>query len=370
MPSCETVAAAMARRQRVGELFMVAVEATASPAEGARAARAAGVGSVVLLGTSRAGIASVAALTSGIRAAVPGVLVATDQEGGTVQRLQGEGFETIPSAARQASLSDADLRAAASRWGGQLAAAGVRYDLAPVADVVPAGKVGSNAPIGQLNRGYGSDPAAVGAKAAAFVSGMRAAGVATSLKHFPTLGEVTGNTDYTPATDTVTTRTSPAVRAFVPGIVAGAQSVMVSSAVYTRIDPGVPAVFSRVVVTEMLRGDLGFTGVVISDDLGVAASVASVAPADRALRFFAAGGDLLINADPAKQAARRPAWSSGPLPTLPSPLGSPRARHACCVSRPGSVSPPAPEGQAPTLRAAMASRAGWTYSGEVSGIDA
>ncbi|HPZ50090.1 MAG TPA: glycoside hydrolase family 3 N-terminal domain-containing protein, partial [Propionibacteriaceae bacterium] len=200
-------------------------------------------------------------------------------------------------------MGDAALASAAEKWGTQLWAAGVRYNLAPVADVVPAAKTSSNQPIGALKRGYGSDPAVVSARVSAFVTGMEGASIATSLKHFPGLGEVTGNTDFTSATDAVTTRTSPSLAAFKAGIEAGASSVMVSSAVYSKIDPGVPAVFSPVIVTDMLRGDLGFTGVVISDDLGAAKSVSGVAPADRAVRFVAAGGDLLINADLAIQPA-------------------------------------------------------------------
>ena len=73
---------------------------------------------------------------------------------------------------------------------------------------------------------------------------------------------------------------------------------MISSAIFTRIDPDQEGVFSKKIITGMLRGDLGFDGVVISDDLGAAAAVGDVKPGDRAVRFFAAGGDLLINADP------------------------------------------------------------------------
>lgn len=67
--------------------------------------------------------------------------------------------------------------------------------------------------------------------------------------------------------------------------------------------PGVQGVFSTVIITGMLRDDLGFTGVVISDDLGLAKAVATISPGDRALRFLVAGGDLVINTEPTVQAA-------------------------------------------------------------------
>ncbi|HOB04667.1 MAG TPA: glycoside hydrolase family 3 N-terminal domain-containing protein [Propionibacteriaceae bacterium] len=296
--ACLRAAAALPLQKQVGQLFMVAIQPGTSP----QRVVSTGAGSIILLG-DWSGRAPTATQVEAMTRAVPGLLVATDQEGGQVQRLKGTGFDTIPNAVAQAAMGDAALASAADKWGTQLWAAGVRYNLAPVADVVPAAKTSSNQPIGALKRGYGSDPAVVSARVSAFVTGMEGASIATSLKHFPGLGEVTGNTDFTSATDAVTTRTSPSLAAFKAGIEAGASSVMVSSAVYSKIDPGVPAVFSPVIVTDMLRGDLGFTGVVISDDLGAAKSVSGVAPADRAVRFFAAGGDLLINADLAIQPA-------------------------------------------------------------------
>ncbi len=321
--SCLVRAQGLTRDEQIGQLFMVGIDANGTPTQAVQTAKQTKAGSVVLLGTSGAGASAVRAVTSALETAVPGILISTDQEGGKVQRLQGKGFSTIPSAVKQAEGTVEELATSAATWAKELAAAGVRYDLAPVADVVPASKTQSNQPIGALQRGYGSDPAKVSAYVSAFVSGMTSAKVATSLKHFPGLGEVTGNTDFTTATDSVTTRTSASLEPFKAGIKAGAGSVMVSSAVYSKIDPGVPAVFSKVIVTDLLRQDFAFSGVVISDDLGVAKSVASVAPGERAVKFFSAGGDLLINANPAihtqmttavsQKAAMNPPGVSGDL---------------------------------------------------------
>jgi beta-N-acetylhexosaminidase len=225
-------------------------------------------------------------------------LLAVDQEGGQVQRLQGPGFDDIPSAARQAGLSDARLTADAAQWGAELKSAGINANLAPVADVVPADLGDRNAPIGRLDRGYGSSPRTVAAKATAFVRGMDRAGVATAAKHFPGLGRVIGNTDYARrVTDDQTSRHDPALAPFAATVEAGVDMMMVSSAFYAKIDPDRRAADSPAVIGQMLRGDLGFAGVVISDDLA-AAAMEDLTPAQRALRFVGAGGDLLIVGDP------------------------------------------------------------------------
>jgi beta-N-acetylhexosaminidase len=288
--------------EQVGQLFMLGVstdgldQATRSAIVDNR------VGSVVLLGNSSAGQTAIRVLTAELgslgTAALP-LLVAVDQEGGTVQRLKGEGFDDIPPARAQGGMDPVDLKVDAAEWGDQLKRAGVDYNLAPVADVVPESKRGTNEPIGKLRRDFGADPAEVADAVVAVVEGMSEAGVATSAKHFPGLGEVTTNTDFGAALDTDTTRESENLVPFRAAIEADVSSVMVSSAVFEQIDPHNEGVFSSAIITDLLRGDLGFDGVVIADDLGAAKSVAEVTPGERAVRFFEAGGDLVINANPA-----------------------------------------------------------------------
>lgn len=295
---CRDEAEALSLRARVGQLVMVGVEGGLDGAE-RRAIKANLVGSVVLLGAQNGGVRATAALTRELAGLDPrtAMLVAADQEGGLVQRLRGSGFGRIPSAARQARLADADLRAAARDWGDALARAGVLLDLAPVADVVPAAKKRTNAPIGRLDRGYGPDPAKVAGKTGAVIKGLADAGVAAAVKHFPGLGEVTGNTDHTASVvDRVTSARSASLQPFRAAADDGVAAVMVSSATYSRIDSSRQAVFSPKVIG-LLRG-WGYAGVVISDDLGAAVSLRRVAVAERAVRFVAAGGDLVINADP------------------------------------------------------------------------
>jgi beta-N-acetylhexosaminidase len=289
--------------EQVGQLLMVGTDSGGLSSATAEVLATTRAGSVILLGNSTAGRAATKQVVDDVRDATrrpEGVrtLLAVDQEGGLVQRLQGPGFADIPSATRQASLSDARLTADAARWGRELKAAGITANLAPVADVVPADLVNRNQPIGRLDRGYGSSPRIVAAKATAFVKGMDQAGVATAAKHFPGLGRVIGNTDYARrVVDNQTTRRDPALAPFAATVEVGVDMVMVSSAFYTRIDPDHRAADSPVIIGEMLRGDLGFAGVVISDDLA-AAAMEDLSPAERALRFVGAGGDLLIIGDP------------------------------------------------------------------------
>jgi beta-N-acetylhexosaminidase len=296
--------AEMTTREKAAQLVMTGIRASGMTRTQRRALSGQHPGGILLLGSSgsasevRAVIA--AARTKAGRPDGVAPFVAADQEGGKVQRLQGTGFDRIPSAATQSTWSDAKLTSRATGWARQLDAVGVNLDLAPVADVVPASVGDANQPIGALDRGYGSDPGEVGRHVSAFIRGMHAGGVATAVKHFPGLGRVRGNTDFSSGVvDKVTTRNDPLLGSFRAGVGAGTDLVMVATATYTRIDPDHRAVFSRTVIGGMLRGDLGFSGVVISDDLGAAAEVATVSPGRRATRFVGAGGDIVITADAA-----------------------------------------------------------------------
>jgi beta-N-acetylhexosaminidase len=294
--------ASLTEAQRIGQVFMIGLIDDRLDA-GERAGIADHhFGSVTFTTQTAAGITAVRTVTDSVQAlateeATGGVpfLIAANQEGGRIQGLSGPGFDTIPSALVQGTLAPATLQRRATTWGRQLRAAGIDLDLAPVADVVPAGTEARNAPIGQLQREFGHDPGTVASHVAAFVAGMSAAGIGTTVKHFPGLGRVAGNTDDTAQVDDqVTTRHDPYLEPFAAGIKAGVPFVMVSLATYERIDPSNLAVFSPTVIGSMLRGDLGFRGVVISDALG-ATAVASIPPATRAIDFIDAGGDLIIS---------------------------------------------------------------------------
>jgi beta-N-acetylhexosaminidase len=292
----------MSLSERVGQLLMIGISSNGINGSEKAIVEETRAGSVILMGNSTAGTDAIRRVVSNVQSAAPSpegvqVMLAADQEGGLVQRLKGPGFTTIPSATVQARQSDNALQRNAYDWGRELKSAGIDANLAPVADVVPMTMVWVNRPIGQLRRGYGQSADKVAAKVTAFTVGMDRAGVATAVKHFPGLGRVRGNTDYrSRVVDTKTTRDDAALAGFRAAIAADVDMVMVSSATYRKIDEDHRAAFSPMIMEEMLRKDLRFSGVVISDDLAAAAM--RILPADeRARRFIRAGGDLMIIGD-------------------------------------------------------------------------
>ena len=292
----------MTMAQRAGQLFAVGI-ATSPGSEAARAVRTYHFGSL-LVGTtttaSRAELRQVTAadqaLASAAATAQVRFFIAADQEGGEVQRLRGAGFAAIQSAVTQGELAPATLQHEAAGWGSELKQAGVNLDLAPVMDVVPPGTAGRNQPIGALRREFGSDPQTVASHGVAFLRGLQQAGVAATAKHFPGLGRVTGNTDLTAGVvDPVTAPGDPYLGSFQAAIDAGVPFVMVSLASYPRIDPRHLAVFSSRTMRTLLRTRMHFGGVIISDDMGAAAAVASLSPAARAVSFLSVGGDMILS---------------------------------------------------------------------------
>ncbi|MGW3954590.1 glycoside hydrolase family 3 N-terminal domain-containing protein [Streptomyces sp. NPDC004752] len=302
----DRVYTAMTQAQRVGQLFMGGVAATRPSTTDLHTLRAYHVGSVMLTGRSSAGTVATKKVVDGVRGQADtvagrrvGMIVATDQEGGQVQVLNGPGFSAIPAALTQGTWSTTTLRDRAEGWARQLRAAGLDLNLAPVADVVPASLGTRNGPIGHYHREYGHTPGTVTSHSGAFAAGFRKAGVMTTVKHFPGLGRVIGNTDTTAnVVDSVTTASSSSLTPFRSGIEAGSPFVMVSLAKYTKIDAGHLAVFSPTVIGSLLRSRLGFQGVVISDDLGKAVAVRSYTPAQRAVNFVNAGGDMILTVQP------------------------------------------------------------------------
>ncbi|WP_197025392.1 glycoside hydrolase family 3 protein [Nocardioides sp. URHA0032] len=301
------VLADMSLAQRVGQLFMVGTPAAEVDQRTRAQIGRYHVGNVMLTGRSYGGVRAPKHVSKVMRAEVDAastdrvrLLVATDQEGGLVQVLQGGAFSDMPSALTQGSWGLPKLRGAARAWAGQLQSAGVNMNLAPVMDTVPSPQAAQhNPPIGGYQREFGFTTRVVAHHGVAFLRGMTDGHVVPTVKHFPGLGRVRANTDtHANVTDRVTRRHDPYFRPFRAAVTAGVPAVMMSTAYYTRLDPRHPAAFSPFVIGTVLRGDLGFTGVVISDDLARAKQVASFSPAGRALRFIGAGGDIVLTVDP------------------------------------------------------------------------
>jgi beta-N-acetylhexosaminidase len=305
--TADTVLASMTLRQRVGQLFMVGTPATSASAATLNAITNRHVGNVMLTGRSYGGTTTPARVSEAMQSRTTDhatgnvdLFVATDQEGGQVQVLNGSGISDMPSALQQGRWTPEHLRDEATTWARQLRASGVNMNLAPVLDTVPSAEAAqNNPPIGAYDREFGYTTRVVGNHGRAFMNAMDAGGVAPSIKHFPGLGRVHANTDTSSGvTDRVTTRHDAYLEPFKTSIDAGAPFVMMSTAYYSRIDAKNPAAFSPFIVNTLLRGDLGFNGVVVSDDLANARQVSGWSWGQRAVKFLGAGGNMVLTVNP------------------------------------------------------------------------
>ena len=238
----------------------------------------------------------VRALTDGLQQAaaqLPGgapLLIGTDQEYGVVTRVK-DGVTLLPSAMTFGAAGRPDLTEAAWRAAGEeLAAMGINLDFAPVADTL--GPQGSSV-IG--SRSYGADPEANAAQVQAAVRGLQGAGVAAALKHFPGHGHTAGDShDGLPVVQQSRAKWTAEDRPpFGAGINAGAGVVMSGHLDVEALDKGVAATFSSKIMTDLLRTDLKFTGVAITDAMNMPPAM-KWPPGEAAVRALNAGNDMLL----------------------------------------------------------------------------
>lgn len=257
------------------------------------------VAGVILFKRNFASREQVAALSAAIRAAAPRpVLICVDQEGGRVQRFR-EGYSALPPLqgfdAQYARDPEAALALAEQHaWlmASEVRASGVDLSFAPVVDL---GR--GNLAIG--DRAFSADPDVVAAFTRAYVRGMHSVGMAATLKHFPGHGTVKEDTHVDDASDP---RTLDELRAldlvpFVAGIDAGADAVMMAHVVYPQVAPE-PAGYSPRWIQQILREQMGFRGVVFSDDIGMAASFAAGGVKARVDAHLDAGCDVVLVCHP------------------------------------------------------------------------
>ena len=257
------------------------------------------VSGVILFTRNFASRTQVAELVASIRELRPDpFLLSVDQEGGPVQRFR-EGFIDLPALARIGDLYDRDPQQALAiaeehAWlmATEMRALDIDLSFAPVVDL----KRGNRA-IGE--RAFHVDPAAVSALGLAYLRGMRLAGMAATIKHFPGHGSVLEDTHFDSAADARTLdemRRSDLIP-FADAIAAGAEAVMMAHVAYPRVDAH-PAGYSRVWIEDVLRGEYGFRGVVFSDDISmIAAESAGGIPA-RIAAHQEAGCDLVLVCKP------------------------------------------------------------------------
>jgi beta-N-acetylhexosaminidase len=241
--------------------------------------------------------AQVKRLTRSLRAAAPGrgIIVSVDQEGGVVTRLgPSRGFPAVASEATIGTASASATRTWARTIATTLATNGFDLNFAPVVDL----DVNPDSPaIGALDRSFSADPDVVVAKATIEIDAHRAAGVRTTLKHFPGIGSSTTNTDFGVA-DVTKTWTRTELEPFRRLIAAGeVDLVMAGHVVNGQLDADHPASLSRAVVTDLLRGELGWDGIVVTDDLQATAITTAFGRDEAVLLAIEAGNDLLLFAN-------------------------------------------------------------------------
>lgn len=235
----------------------------------------------------------VTALVKSLRQAAPRLIVSVDQEGGRVARLNpGNGF---PATKSQAQIGAENSSAATRTWAQglvqELSSVGFTFNYAPVVDL----NVNPNNPaIGKLDRSFSAKPEVVVKNATEEIQVHRAAGIRTSLKHFPGLGSATANTDFAVADVTDSWRPIE-LEPFQQLISAGtADSVLVGHVLNRQLDPNRPASLSRPVVTDLLRNRMGFRGPVVSDDMQAVAITSRFGRDEAVALALEAGVDLLV----------------------------------------------------------------------------
>jgi beta-N-acetylhexosaminidase len=243
------------------------------------------------------------------------LLNAGDFEWGVGMRIRGA--TQFPRAMAFGAAGDTSLTEEAGRLtAAEMRAIGVHVDLAPVADV------NSNPRNPVINtRSFGEDPSSVGAHVAAFVRGLQRGGVASTLKHFPGHGDTDVDTHIGIATVPHARERLNAIELapFRAGIAAGALAVMMGHLEVPAVDPtrGLPATLSEKAITGLLRGDLGFDGLVVTDSMSMQAVSTLLPPGEAAVRAIEAGSDVVLHSpdDRAAMTALRDAMSSGRLST-------------------------------------------------------
>lgn len=250
-----------------------------------------GLASVGLFGRNIASAEQLAALTAQLRAERDDVLVAIDEEGGDVTRLEVRTGSSFPGNHALGAVDDVDLtREVASELGRRLAACGVNLNWAPSADV---NSNAANPVIGV--RSFGADTALVARHTAAYVTGLQSAGVAACTKHFPGHGDTAVDSHHAlPRIDAdASVLADRELAPFRAALAAGTRAVMSAHILVPALDPDHPATLSRPVLTDLLRGELGYTGLIVTDGMEMQAIAATYGIERGSVLAVAAGADAI-----------------------------------------------------------------------------
>jgi beta-N-acetylhexosaminidase len=291
-------------------------------------------------------------------ASLEGLVLATDEEGGDVTRLEWERGSSYPGNLALGTVDDVGLTAAiAASIAVKLASCGLTMNLAPVAD---ANTNPDNPVIGV--RSFGSDPELVARHVAAFVEGTQAGGVLACAKHFPGHGDT--SVDSHRALPVVAGDLDAALLPFRAAIEAGTAAVMTGHLVVPALDEA-PATLSRALVTDLLRGDLGFRGLVVSDALEMGAIASTVGVEEAAVRALQAGVDLLCLGHDLHEAAVESVHAAIVEAVGSGRLESRRLEEAAEAVRLVGTGPGPDPGQAPDTAGLDAARRALRVEGDV-----
>jgi beta-N-acetylhexosaminidase len=286
--SKESATASLTLEQAVGQTLVMAFDGTSAPEYVRRRLRNGEGAGVILFGGNVVDATQLRRLTRAIqRAARDRALIMTDQEGGEIRNVRFAG----PAAAQSATATPAAARAAASEAARGLADAGINVNLAPVSDVQPP--VGGGALPGRL---YPGDAETVAELTTAAVEAHTGAAVAATVKHYPGLGRATVNTDDGSATIDAPRAALEAtdLEPYHAAVAADAPLVMVGHALYPAFDGARIASQSPVLLGDVLRDQLGFRGVTITDSIEAQAVLDRSDVATAAVRSLAAGADIVL----------------------------------------------------------------------------
>ncbi|WP_405916157.1 glycoside hydrolase family 3 protein [Streptomyces sp. NBC_00728] len=250
-----------------------------------------GLASVGLFGRNIASPDQLASLTAQLRAERDDVLVAIDEEGGDVTRLEVRTGSSFPGNHALGAVDDVELtEAVAHELGRRLAACGVNLNWAPSADV---NSNPSNPVIGV--RSFGADTGLVARHTAAYVTGLQAAGVAACTKHFPGHGDTAVDSHHAlPRIDAdLSVLQSRELVPFRAAIAAGSRAVMSAHILVPALDPDRPATLSRRILTGLLREELGYDGLIVTDGMEMQAIAATYGIERGSVLAIAAGADAI-----------------------------------------------------------------------------
>ncbi|MBW1933394.1 MAG: glycoside hydrolase family 3 protein [Deltaproteobacteria bacterium] len=312
------------KKAPLGQLLMIGIPGTDLDPESLSLIKEYGVGNFILFSrNARGGPDKTKKLCDDLNeacadAGLPLPLIAVDQEGEPVQRLGPPFWPEISSNEEVVLSKNSEIQAniQAETAAKILNSLGIKLNLAPVLDLSPAGTEGV-----LKGRTYGADPREVSILGEKYIQTLQANGVGATAKHFPGIGRVEKDPHFQRPVVTVSKETlMHEMSPFRKAVKAGVKAVMTSHVVFPSLDRDVPATFSKIIVNELLRRELDFKGLLLTDDLEMGGITGHGSLGEAAVRAILAGHDLLLICEMAQKVrealeALDKAWSQGILDT-------------------------------------------------------